>query len=284
MTHMSHTGMKTHKHTASTENLTSMHAHTDTHSQACTHTFVHKQICTPEHKESHNHSFGKILSTWNVIPTRLHQDTHHTNAGSKTHSWGHPWCRACPRQIKTSIACGWNRIGKMLSGGKLDPRMKLTAFYRAKLLLYHSRGALLRGGLPQQPQPTIPHAFSISSKERYEPHTLGALLSSSRHPGALLTQQQSSVVLTEHTTTKTNRLTTFSHRTQHLQEKRKDPSHTKAVLFVCAQTAKLIDTFLKLWIISISKHMLGILSITWHKGRHCWPINVWPHEKQLGTG
>lgn len=109
MTHMSHAGMQTYKHTAGTEDLTSTCAHTDTHSQACTHTFVHTQICTPEHKESHTHSFGKILSICNVIPARLHQDTHYTNAGSKTLSWGDPWCWTCPRQIKNFISCSWKQ-------------------------------------------------------------------------------------------------------------------------------------------------------------------------------
>lgn len=144
--------------------------------------------------------------------------------------------------------------------------MKLTAFYRAKPSLQgfcSIRGALLRIGLPHQPQPTSPRALSISSNERCEPHTLGALPPSPRHPGALLTQQQSSVVLTEHTTTKTNRLATFSHRIQRLQEKNVGTkSHQSSPICVCPDY-ETSDTFLKLSVISISKHMLGILSIIW---------------------
>ena len=133
-----------------------------------------------------------------------------------THDIGH-----VPTQIKTIYCMVENRIGKLLSGGKLDPTDEANCLLHIKvrspgLLFYHSRGPLLRRGLRHQPQPTIPHPLSISSKERREPYMLDALLRSPRHPGALLTHQQSSVILTEHTTTKTNRLATFSHRMQHL--------------------------------------------------------------------
>lgn len=66
-----------------------------------------------------------------------------------------------------------NRIGKPLWGGKLDPGSKLTASIKQSQVprssvvshVDHSSWALLRGCLPHQPQPTIPHALSISSKE-----------------------------------------------------------------------------------------------------------------------
>lgn len=75
------------------------------------------------------------------------------------------------------------------------------------------------------------------------------------------------MLLTEHTTTNTNRPVTFSHRTQRLQEKRQAPSHMTAVLFAFAQTYQ-TQHLAEAWVISISKPVFGTLPIRWHERTH----------------